>query len=419
MLHRVGRLLLLAGLLGCVALLLWDYVGFQAHALSHMPGGSDFGVLWRSAHTFLNEGYRPPPPGSQGLVYNSAYAVYPPTFFLLFLPISSLPIATAAGVWLTLLQLCVVGTIVVVYLGIGRPGLAEVLVVGLLLLAFIPLRVADYDGQLSPLLTVLAAGAFLATQHRARVLGGVLLGFAIAIKLWPGLLLAYFAWRRQWGVLAGAVVAMAALVGATLALGWGGRWSGYPAMISAMSNQPGTAGDHSIIGAVSRVMTGHTTAAAAGAPAVIVPALVFDTVLVLFSSGAIRRLATQDRLHQWMGYGLALAVLPVFLPFAWIHYWVLAMVLLLAAVRAGRLNRLGRLSAMQLAFAYALLTLADFLAFALAEAGSSPSLTLLWLNAAVPLACVAITAAIWSTRTGDDAGEVELRRAVHRGSSPA
>lgn len=40
------------------------------------------------------------------------------------------------------------------------------------------------------------------------------------------------------------------------------------------------------------------------------------------------------------------------LPFAWIHYWVLAMVLLVAVVRSARLRRLGRLSVVMLAVAY-------------------------------------------------------------------
>lgn len=403
-------MLLLAGLIGCVALLLWDYVGFQAQALTHMRGGGDFGVLWRSAHTFLKDGYRLPPRGSERLVYTGDYAVYPPTFYLLFMPISSLPIAAAAGAWLTLLQLCVVATIVVVYLGVGRPSPAEALVMGALVLAFIPLRVADFDGQLSPVLTVLAAAALLATQRRARVLAGLLLGISIAIKLWPGLLLGYFAWRRQWRVLASAIAGLTALVAATLALGWSDRWSGYPAMLSARATSPASAGDHSIAGTVSRLLNGNTTTAAAGAPAVIALGLLVGGVLVLLSAGAIQRLGTRDRLNQWIGYGVALAVLPVLLPFAWIHYWVLALILLVAAVRAGRLRRLGRLSALLLAFAYALLTLADFVAFALAEAPPSPGPGLLWLNAAVPLACAALVAAVWWTRTvGEEAqGDVAV-----------
>jgi len=301
---KAARLLLFAALFGAVALLLWDYAGFQAYALSHMPT-ADFGVLWRSEHNFLTEGYRLPSGGSRGLAYGGDYPVYPPTFYLIFLPISSLPIAVAAGVWLTLLQVCVVATVVVVYLGIGRPSLAEALVGGTLILAFIPLRVADFDGQLSPLLTLLAAAALLATQRQARVFGGVLLRFAIAIKLWPGLLLGYFAWRRQWGVLSGAIACLAALVVATLALGWGSRWSGYPAMISARVNERGMAGDHSILGAVSRVLTEHTTRAATGSRAVIAPALLLGGVLVLLSAGAIQRLGTRDRLNEWIGYGLA------------------------------------------------------------------------------------------------------------------
>jgi len=57
------------------------------------------------------------------------------------------------------------------------------------------------------------------------------------------------------------------------------------------------------------------------------------------------------------------------------------------------------------------LTLADFIAFALAETGPSPGL--LWLNAAVPLACVAMAAAVLVTRTwGEEAkGNAQTRGA--------
>jgi len=65
------------------------------------------------------------------------------------------------------------------------------------------------------------------------------------------------------------------------------------------------AGDHSILGAVSRVLTEHTTRAATGSRAVIAPALLLGGVLVLLSAGAIQRLGTRDRLNEWIGYGLA------------------------------------------------------------------------------------------------------------------
>ena len=399
-----ARPLLLVALSGAVALLLWDYAGFQAHALAHLSSTGDFSVMWRTAHTFAAEGYRLPPAGSTGLVYDGAYPVYPPTFFLLLLPISSLPLATASVAWLVLLQAAVAATIAVIYVGIGRPSLSEALVGGILVLALVPLRIADLDGQVSPLLAVLAAAALLATQHRARVLGGALVGLAIAIKLWPALLLAYFAWRRQWGVLVGAGGCLVALVLATLALGWGGRWLHYPATLAALRFQPGAAGDHSIVGAASRLLTGRTTAAAAGAPAVSLLALVLGVLLVLAAAAAIHRLGTRDRLNQWIGFGLLLAVSPVVLPFAWIHYWVLAVVLLVAAVRAGRLERLGTAATLQLVVAYTLLEAAYFLAYALVDADPSRRPALLWASVGVPLACALLVGAVWSMRTGSAPG---------------
>jgi alpha-1,2-mannosyltransferase len=59
------------------------------------------------------------------------------------------------------------------------------------------------------MLVALAWGAvFLWVRGRDR-LGGVCLGLAIALKCTPALFLAYFAWRRQWRLVAGAALAAA------------------------------------------------------------------------------------------------------------------------------------------------------------------------------------------------------------------
>jgi hypothetical protein len=84
------------------------------------------------------------------------------------------------------------------------------------------LRDLDEAGANLPLLAMAWLSIFLWTRHRD-VLGGLSLGCAIALKCTPGLLLLYFAWKRQWKFAAMALATAATLTVAPAA--WQGAAS--------------------------------------------------------------------------------------------------------------------------------------------------------------------------------------------------
>jgi hypothetical protein len=103
----------------------------------------------------------------------------------------------------------------------GRAGATALLLVPALAFST-PVLLCLQFGQ-AHLLVVVAAVAALPLFSRGRfAAGGILLGFAIATKIFPGLLLVHLAGRRQWRALAATLAATAAMVAiAALVLGPG------------------------------------------------------------------------------------------------------------------------------------------------------------------------------------------------------
>jgi len=115
-----------------------------------------------------------------------------PAFLMAFWPWTLLPEDLGRAAWIGLEILAVVGTLVAVYRGLGRPTPAEALVAASLVVLFPPLRDSFHEGQAGVFIGLAMALTLLAHQRGRPWLGGVALGAAIAVKLTPVLLLAYF-----------------------------------------------------------------------------------------------------------------------------------------------------------------------------------------------------------------------------------
>jgi hypothetical protein len=111
---------------------------------------------------------------------------------------------SAVGFWLVFVGLAI---------GIrGRAGATSLLLAPVVALSM-PVTVGLQFGQ-AHLLVVAAAVAAMMQFARGRPLtGGLLLGFATATKIFPGLLLVHLAVRRQWRAVAATLAAIATLIG--------------------------------------------------------------------------------------------------------------------------------------------------------------------------------------------------------------
>jgi hypothetical protein len=158
--------------------------------------------------------------------------IYPPFVAGALRPLASLPYRQAVTAWLVLNGLCLVSAVVVLLILTGWPGgqVGALLALALLLL-FTPAQEAILLGQVSPILLLLGVLALLlidrsqgATHDFA---GGILLGVATLIKVFPALLLVHSLLRGRWRVVLGGALGGAACIvaGVFLGGGWANTWT--------------------------------------------------------------------------------------------------------------------------------------------------------------------------------------------------
>jgi hypothetical protein len=163
------------------------------------------------------------PSGVRGLApYLSDPFEYPPAFVLA--PRAALAMTdnyqiiraawfglSAVGFWFAFVALAL-------WIG-GRAAATALLLVPAIAISM-PVLLGLQFGQAHLIVVAMAIGAMMQLARGRRLTGGLLLGVAIASKIFPGLLLVHLAVRRQWRDVAATLAVIAALVGlAALVLG--------------------------------------------------------------------------------------------------------------------------------------------------------------------------------------------------------
>ncbi len=161
-------------------------------------GLSAYKVYHESAHALL-QGY-PIYQGTIGWIY-----LYPPLLAQLLMPVVEfLSYDEAALVWLLLNMVILIGTLTMLVNYIPAKW-AKMLWVGAVF--FFPIGQALYIGQVTIIMLALLAFAWVAVQEDKPRLAGVLLATAAWIKVFPGVLVLYFLWKRDWEVIRGVALA--------------------------------------------------------------------------------------------------------------------------------------------------------------------------------------------------------------------
>jgi hypothetical protein len=174
-----------------------------------------------------------------------------------------------------------------------------------------------WHAQLNFLLAFLLTVAWVAHRNGYRSVAGIATGLAIAIKLFPGLVLVYFVAARMWRE---ALVTVVAALGANLvALGL----FGVPAfetyireVLPSLEVFRGSWGNASLTGYVTRVVM------AFGADSVAVPLVSLGQLAIVIAIVQAARRATTLEPHD-RGFALAIAGMPLASPIAWAYYFVL------------------------------------------------------------------------------------------------
>jgi hypothetical protein len=156
------------------------------------------------------------------------YNAHPPTSVLLALPLAGLNYYDAFFLW-NLISLARAGG-----KPVARPAWAGDTILGMVGLstggAFAPEQPAvgaGPAGTTQPDSPALGHGDMVRRAVGAAAPGGVLLGTAAAIKLFPGFLLLYYTIRRRWTIVAAGFVAAATLTAVTAALLGPGAYADY------------------------------------------------------------------------------------------------------------------------------------------------------------------------------------------------
>jgi hypothetical protein len=164
-------------------------------------------------------GYRVTHGGEDGVRVDYELNAHPPTAVLLALPLAVFDYPEATLVWnlLSLGALAASLRLVARELRIPTSTWSLVPLTALLLICS-PFRQQVMQGQFNLVLLLLLTSAWAAERAGKDAWAGVWLGAATALKLFPALLLLYFAARRRGKALASAALTTAALTGLTAAV---------------------------------------------------------------------------------------------------------------------------------------------------------------------------------------------------------
>lgn len=193
-----------------------------------------------------------------------------------------------------------------------------------LICVLFPLQTNFEHQNLNPLLLFLLGYAAFAFSRDRHAMGGVAIGTAAALKVFPALLIVYLAYRRLWAAFAAAVgTAVALTLVPMLRYGPGAADQFMAWWRISNGGWPTRSQNQSLVAAVDRAVTGF------GEPHVtlsdtlltpVVTALLAVALIIAFVS-ATRRSPPTAAISREIATVTVLAVL--LSPIAWDHYWVL------------------------------------------------------------------------------------------------
>lgn len=205
---------------------------FAYLTLTTMSGGAvtdgdvfqvDWHVYWAGAKDLLARELYRVPLDAQGSTLSTPQFNLPPLSAVWALPLLYLPISVGGSVWqaVAATSIAFAAIIALAVLRVSRPWLMAGLVVGPLALTLLYLEGLHLATN-NYLILGLVAGFAWHYLRGAHASAGLLLGIAIATKLWPAVLLVPAVRERRWGVVAwatGVAVAQGVVLFAWLGVG--------------------------------------------------------------------------------------------------------------------------------------------------------------------------------------------------------
>jgi hypothetical protein len=289
--------------------------------------------------------------GSAPPSYLIAYNAHPPTSVLLALPLGWLDYPDAVLAWNLLGLLALAVSVFLVVRGLGlRWSWWALLPLAAFLLLCDPFRQQMFQGQVNLVLGLFLTAAWYTWRRGGAAWGGVWLGLATALKLFPGFLLAYALYRGQVRtVVAGAATCLLATVLTGVALGFGCYRDYVQVVLPSLEVYRGSGGNLSVIGFWAKLFNPTNTRdfqrpASEEPDADLTALLPHDRILPPLRSPALAQalglaaVAAVLLALAWavrpgrrpldfdLGFALAMTAMLLVSPITWNHYFLLLLV---------------------------------------------------------------------------------------------
>ena len=160
---------------------------------------------------------------------SATHWIYLPGYAWIFRPLAGLEFPLAARVWLTINAVLSLGCIALLWSArpwTGAKNLATWRTAWIVFfgLTFQPILDNMWHGNISALIFFAFCLSYWLLRRGHYWLAGLVLGLIVPLKFYPAIFVLYFAWRRNWSLVAGAVVGCVAILALSLlTAGWAGN----------------------------------------------------------------------------------------------------------------------------------------------------------------------------------------------------
>lgn len=271
----------------------------------------------------------------------------PPSALVLFAPFAVLPFAQAKTAWLVFGFVLLVASGLFLWLAVrasvNRPPSSVWL--ALMFYTSGSLQHTFEFGQVNTLYSFLFALGLWAWTVRRSVVTGVAMVFGAAIKVFSGIFLVYFLFKRAWRALAATITGGAFLILVTSLFAGMQTWLNYALeILPDASAHRVSSFDQSLLIFLRRTnyLMGlvHDNPQLDKTPSaeMSIIAFVFTLFILVLTAAWLGRFAHRDALHEQLEFAAVIVVMMLVLPRMWEHYlmWVILPLYLIMAFLANR-----------------------------------------------------------------------------------
>jgi hypothetical protein len=167
--------------------------------------------------------------------------VYLPAYVWIFRPLARFDFPAAARVWLAVNALLTLACLWLLWSARRLPVLSDQLKAwrmawfAFLVLTFQPMLSNLWHGQVTALIFAFFCLSYWLLHRDRPFAAGLALGLIVPFKFYPALFVLYFAWRRQWRLVVGALLSsLAILLVSLLTVGWEGNLAYFRVVVSEL-----------------------------------------------------------------------------------------------------------------------------------------------------------------------------------------